>query len=337
MKHITMITLAGALLSTAVSAQTTAYSKPSGYVTHTLKAGQFNLIGLTLHEPVTVSGIFETVNGTSLTDDDVDFDSTLTAGKTYILEITENTADPTMVGVIQEVTSWTGNTLTTPADLDTDGLATGAKYQLRAAKTIADVFGANNEAGLLAATNITSADVVWLPNGSGFDKFYYSPGGGFGGGTAGWKDSSGQESANRPIVYTDAIFIQSRGTEDNELVITGAVKVEGTSLALAGDAFNFLSSTFPAGSTLDNSGLEDGLTQATNITSADVVWMPDGSGGYNKYYYSPGGGFGGGTAGWKDSSGQDAGSTPLTSAIIIQRKGSDTNADLTPPAEYGSL
>ena len=55
--------------------ETTAYTKPSGFVTHTLKAGQFNLIGLTLHDSISVAGKFTTVAGTILTDSNVDFDS----------------------------------------------------------------------------------------------------------------------------------------------------------------------------------------------------------------------------------------------------------------------
>ncbi|MEJ6701512.1 MAG: hypothetical protein QNL01_11165, partial [Akkermansiaceae bacterium] len=157
MKYTTITTLAALLLGTAGAfAQSTAYTMPSGFVTHTLKAGQFNLIGLTLHSPITVSGAFETVSGTTLTDTSVDFTTALTAGKTYILEITENTVDPSLVGTIQEITSWTATMLTTPQDLDADGLAgetavganDGAKYQLRAATTISDVFGATNTAGL---------------------------------------------------------------------------------------------------------------------------------------------------------------------------------------------
>ncbi len=350
MKHTTIATMAALLLGSAgLYAQgtgtTVAYTKPSGFVTHTLKAGKFNLIGLTLHEPIAISGSLDTVSGTTLTDNSVDFTSVLTAGKTYILEIIENPADPSMVGTIQEITSWTATTLTTPQDLGADGLAgetasganDGAKYQLREVRSLHDIFGADNSAGLKASTNISGADVIWLVNGSnGFDKYYYSPGGGLGGGTPGWKNVSGDDAGNPPIVYSDAIFVQSRSAEDINLVITGAVKVSGTALALT-TGFNFVSTTFPVGATLENSGLEVDLKKATNIASADVVWIPNGSGGYTKYFYSPGGGLGGGMPGWKDASGSDVTNVSLTSGIIIQRRGNPVNVKITPPADYNNL
>lgn len=355
MKNITIFTLGAMLVGAAASqAQTTAVTKPSGYVTHTLKAGQFNLIGLTLHEPVIAAGVLEDVvpndNGTPgasspevdddfsvLTDDQVDFGAVLTAGKTYILEITD-AADTSLNGTIQEVTVWDNNTITTPQDLHAEGLRAGDKYQLRAAKTISDIFGATNSAGLKASTNSGGADVVWLSNvGGGFDKIFYSPGGGLGGGNAGWKYVGGGDASNHPVCYTDAVFIRSRSANDKSLVVTGSVKTQSTVLALQ-TGFNFVSVTFPVGATLGNSGLADNLAPGTNSGSADVVWIPNGNGGYEKYFYSPGGGLGGGSAGWKSVSGaENPENTPLTSGMIIRRRGAATNSKLTPPSSYGDL
>jgi hypothetical protein len=84
MKYITITTLAAMLLGTvgAFAVEASAVMKPSGFVVHTLKAGQFNLVGLTLHEPVTVTGSFEALSGTTLTDCEVYFDTSLATGKT---------------------------------------------------------------------------------------------------------------------------------------------------------------------------------------------------------------------------------------------------------------
>ncbi|MGB0775541.1 MAG: hypothetical protein ACPGUY_06820, partial [Akkermansiaceae bacterium] len=185
MKYTKLLTMAAILLGTAgLQAQTTtAHTKPAGFVTHTLKAGQFNLVGLTLHNPVTVSGVLNTVSGTTLTDSDVNFGTALTAGKTYILEIIENANDPTYEGAIQVVTAWSGNTLTTPDDLSA-GLDNQTKYQLRAAATISDVFGATNTAGLQGGASATVADNVYVPTAVGFDIYYYSTGGFVG---VGWR------------------------------------------------------------------------------------------------------------------------------------------------------
>jgi len=137
---LTIVALFLGVSSLMAQDSTTAYTKPSGFVTHTLKAGQFNLIGLTLHKPVTVAGTFTAVSETTLTDSNVDFGSVLTAGKTYILEITD-AADSALNGTIQEITSWSGNAITTPVDLVAYGLSVGDKYQLREVATLQQIFG----------------------------------------------------------------------------------------------------------------------------------------------------------------------------------------------------
>ena len=317
------------LFVASASAQSAAYSKPAGFVTHTLKAQQLNLIGLTLHEPVVYSGSFDAVEGLALRDSNADYDATLISDSSYVLEIVDNPTDPSLNGVIQVITDWTAQEITTTADLAGDGLAAGAEYNLRAPKTISDVFGSSNSAGLTAGANMASADVIWLHNGLGFDKFYYSEGGGFGGGEAGWKDHSGADAGDYPIIYTDAVIIQNKALTDKKLVVSGVVKTKAVTLALMEGKFNFISSTFPVGSTLGNSGLEVDLVAGPDKVSSDVVWMPNDEGGYDQYYYS--------TEGWKDVQDQPASETLLTSGIIIERIGDNANAKLTPPEAYNDL
>jgi hypothetical protein len=324
-----LVILCSTFFVASASAQSVAYSKPAGFVTHTLKAEQLNLIGLTLHEPVVYSGSFDEVEGLILRDINADYDAALTSGNSYVLEIVDNPTDPSLNGVIQVITDWTTQEITTTDDLTGDGLVAGAKYNLRAPKTISDVFGSSNSAGLTAGANMASADVIWLHNGVGFDKFYYSEGGGFGGGEAGWKDDSGADAGDFPIIYTDAVIIQNKALTDKKLVVSGVVKTKAVTLALMEGKFNFISSTYPVGSTLGNSGLEADLVGGVDKDSSDVVWMPNDEGGYDQYYYS--------TEGWKDAEGQPASETLLTSGIIIERIGDNANAKLTPPEAYNDL
>ena len=324
-----LVLLCSMFFVASASAQSVAYSKPAGFVTHTLKAQQLNLIGLTLHEPVVYSGSFDAVEGLALRDSNADYDATLISDSSYVLEIVDNPTDPSLNGVIQVITDWTAQEITTTADLAGDGLTAGAKYNLRAPKTISDVFGSSNSAGLTAGANMASADVIWLHNGLGFDKFYYSEGGGFGGGEAGWKDHSGADAGDYPIIYTDAVIIQNKALTDKKLVVSGVVKTKAVTLALMEGKFNFISSTFPVGSTLGNSGLEADLVAGPDKVSSDVVWMPNDEGCYDQYYYS--------TEGWKDVQDQPASETLLTSGIIIERIGDNANAKLTPPEAYNDL
>jgi len=323
-----LVILCSTFFVASASAQSVAYSKPAGFVTHTLKAQQLNLIGLTLHEPVVYSGSFDAVEGLALRDSNADYDANLISGSSYVLEIVDNPTDPSLNGVIQVITDWTTQEITTTDDLTGDGLVAGAKYNLRAPKTISDVFGSSNSAGLTAGANMASADVIWLHNGVGFDKFYYSEGGGFGGGEAGWKDDSGADAGDFPIIYTDAVIIQNKALTDKKLVVSGVVKTKAVTLALMEGKFNFISSTYPVGSTLGNSGLEVDLVAGPDKVSI-VVWMPNDEGGYDKYYYS--------TEGWKDEQGQPASETPLTSGIIIESIDYNANAKLTPPEAYNDL
>jgi len=324
-----LVILCSTFFVASASAQSVAYSKPAGFVTHTLKAQQLNLIGLTLHEPVVYSGSFDEVEGLILRDSNADYDANLIGGSSYVLEIVDNPTDPSLNGVIQVITDWTAQEITTTEDLTGDGLAAGAKYNLRAPKTISDVFGSSNSAGLTAGANIASADVIWLHNGLGFDKFYYSEGGGFGGGEAGWKDHGGSDAGDYPIIYTDAVIIQNKALVDKKLVVSGVVKTKAVTLALMEGKFNFISATFPVGSTLGNSGLKVDLVAGPDKVSSDVVWIPNDEGGYDQYYYS--------TEGWKDAQDQPASETLLTSGIIIERIGNNANAKLTPPEAYNDL
>ena len=340
---IPLTTIAAIAASGAVSAQTPAYSKPSGYVTETLKGdGAFNLIGLTLHQPPIASGTLTGVTSTKVTDSNLNFTTLLTAGASYILQFKSGAQD----GGIQVITNWgtaSGNAtgdLVVPDNVLSMGVAQGNSYELRPAATISSLFGSANEAGFLAGSILT-ADVIWLPNSTGgFSKFYYSPASSFPVTiAAGWKDSSGAAAPNQPIVYTDAILIQRRGTGDLKLVLTGQVKTNKTQVFAAGSQFSYVSSIFPVGTTLATSGLEASLNSGSILT-ADVIWMQNTARtGYDKFYYSPASSFPVViAAGWKNSSGGDAGSQPLTSGLIIQRRGTtNTTAPITPPTSYSGL
>jgi hypothetical protein len=321
--HLLLLFLSSSVISG--SAQSVAYSKPAGFVTHTLKPQQLNLIGLTLHEPVIYAGVFDSVDGNTLGDSDAQFDTTLSSGSSYVLEIVNNPTDKSLNGVIQVITNWESKELTTHANLAVENLDVGASYKLRAPKTISDVFGPSNSAGLTAGANIASADVIWLHNGVGFDKFYYSEGGGFGSRDAGWKNDKGADSGSFPIIYTDAVIIQSKATLEKRLVISGVIKTKAVSVALIEGKFNFISSTYPVGSTLGNSGLEAHLGEG----SLDVIWIPNEDGGYGKYSYNG--------ESWVDGNDGDASNIALTSGIIIERVGMNANAKLTPPETYNDL
>lgn len=354
MKYTTITTLTALLLaSVSASAQQPeeAFSKPSGFVTHALKAGQFNLIGLTLHEPIAVSGAFEggvsNDNGTPgagpveisddysvMTDDQINFDSSLISGKAYILEIIE-ASNPALVGTIQEVSQWTGSTITTGNDIVSSGIVGGDKYQIRATATLASVFGAQNTSGLLGGDSSALSDNIYIQTDQGFDVYYYSTGGFFG---VGWRKvgASSADVSNQELFLTDGFYIFRTANTDLDIVLTGSVKVVNTDLAIT-KKYTIVSGVFPVGSTLSSSKLKDTINGGDSSALADNILVQNSAGGFDYYYYSTGGFFG---VGWRkvgDSS-IDHANTDLPSAFIVSRVGNENfNLRLNKPDGYEGL
>ena len=324
--------VAGSLSFLAGSAfSQSAVSGAGGYETLTINAGKFNVLGLRLHEPQVVSGTFDSQTDTSLTDNDVDFSELLTDGKTYLVEITGATS---WEGTVIEVDSWSGGDLT---GLDSLGAEAATDYTIRAAKTIGDVFGADNSAGLTGSATAapSEASIIYVPNGSGFTQVFYSTLDGF----SGWLDAGTfADATDMPLNYVDALVVHEKGGADLSLVVTGMVKTSSTNLPV-GDAFTYLGTAYPAGSTLGNSGLENSVTGSAAATpsEADTVYLPKAdASGFDRYFFSTLDGF----AGWLNAdtfaSGADI---ELTSGIIIDQNGTgaDFNAPVAPPAYYADL
>jgi hypothetical protein len=334
---IPLTALAALVASSTAFAQTPAFSKPSGYVTETFKPGQFSLFGLTLNNASIASGTITAISSSSVSDSTKNFTNLLTAGQTYVFEITR--PGSTALGSFAEVTTWTGAALTTtPTNLTLLGAAVGDTYTLRKASTIADVFGATNQAGLLQG-NSNTADVIWISDGAGVLTRYYYANAQPPAITAGWRRIGGgnTNAANIPILSADGVILQRRGLTDLTLVHTGEVKTIRTSYAITTNAFNYIGGSFPVGSTLASSGLQGQVT-AGNTNTADIVWVPNGLGGYTRYYFAtaqpPAI-----TAGWRSIGGgnTDRSTVPLTSGIIIQRRGATSNMTISPPASYSNL
>ncbi len=320
--------VAGSLSFLAGSAfSQSAVSGAGGYETLTINAGKFNVLGLRLHEPQVVSGTFDANTGDSLTDNDVNFTDVLTAGKRYLVEIADS-------GTVIEVDAWSGSDLTGLAGVEA---ADASDYTIRAAKTIGDVFGADNSAGLSSSPNAdpSEASVIYVPNGSGFTQVFYSTLGGF----SGWLDAGTfADATDMPLNYVDGLIVNEKGANDISLVVTGMVKTTSTNLPVS-DAFTYLGTAYPVGATLGNSGLSDSVGGSANAdpSEADTVYLPKAdASGYDQYFFSTLAGF----DGWLNSSTfAGAADVELTSGIIISQNGTGEafNATVTPPAFYADL
>lgn len=326
--------LAGVTALTAIGAATAQdnVTKPVGFRTETLKAGVFNLISNELTEAVSAAGTLTAVAGAVVTDDNADFSTTLAGDETWVLQITEGD----VAGLISEVASVDSATsLTLADDAGAAGVAAGNAYEIRAAKTLSDIFGAANEVGLATGATDANSDVVWVPDGAGgFTRYFFKTGGL---GAGGWSQIGGAPGAagNTPIVYTDAFFVQRKAGTDIDLVLVGHVPTRAVTLALI-QGFNFVSRVAVVGQTINTSGLADSMQSGPTDANADVLWNADGAGGYLRYFIKQGGLGANGPTQVGGAPGA-AGDTPLSSGVIIQRKGEATNADLKLPDFFADL
>ncbi|MEC9037767.1 MAG: hypothetical protein VX588_13170 [Verrucomicrobiota bacterium] len=300
-------TLLGILATMGVVSAQTATTKPVGYHTETAKGNSFTLMGVNVGNAIAAAGEFDADDAT---DNDADFTALLDDGVSYTVQnITTG-----------ESASVNGRDATT---LDTDlAVSSGDSYEVRADVTVGSLFGAANEAGL-GAGNATTADVIWIPTGDGFAQVFYDDGKGFPPRPAGWRaiGAGGADQAGTAVPFTAGIFVQRRAADDLDIVFVGHVRTEATSFGV-GTGFNFLNRVLPVGVALDDTGLEAFIAKG-NSGSGDLVWSPDGNGGYAQYYYTDGGGFPPQSAGWKAVGAGDAdkGAETLGSGYAIQRKG----------------
>jgi len=338
MKRIAILALLAASAVSTSFGQAT--SKAVGFVTLNLQTGN-NFVGFSLQPSSAFTGAFTVsptdrthifLSNTTITDDLFNG-----ANGTHVIEIT--TAGATQGTNTQVVdTIGTGSEVILQDALPA-GVADGSSITIWKLRTLGDAFGATNSAGLTAGSSST-ADLIMIPNGSGYDQYFYSSGGIIG---AGWRkvgaSPANTNQVNVPLYYTDGFLIQARSSKS--VTITGEVKTGKTQLVLE-TGNNFVVNLCPVnaggttpsseGRTLGNSGLYNataqGLTAGTS-NSADLVLIWNGT-GYAQYFYSSGGIIG---AGWRligaSPANSDKSSTALPDgAYIVLRRGAPTTIQL---------
>ena len=292
-----------------VSAQDSAVTKPVGYHTETILGDAFTLLGINVGNAVAAAGDFD---ADSAQDDDVDFTTLLTDGTPY-------TVQNTTTGESAAITEWDANTLTSALG----NISSGDSYEIRADATVASIFGANNEAGL-GEGGATSADVIWIPQADGsFRLIYRNAGNPAFGVPAAWNEvGEAGDQSGATIPFDAGIFIQRRQAGSIDIVFVGHVRTSDTTLNLFADQFNFVNRVLPVGITLGESGIADSPNwKKGGATTADVIWLPDGSGGYATYYYNPGNPAFGVAAAWnRTGAAGDQSSVELTAGYAIQKR-----------------
>lgn len=342
MKLTSLTFLAVAAACGLASAQTTAYTTPVGYTTQTMKPSVFNNVGFNIVTPSLAAGAISDItnSGLTLTDSQANFNTALVAGKMHTVEISSGPS----VGYVFEFTSWTNTTINLVSAIP--GLQIGDKYIVRQSRTLQGLFPSG--APLTgAALNPTNADVVWVPNGSGGYTQYWYKTSATQGAIGWWTTVDGttrgvQVTSDVPLLYTDCLLVQRKTGLDQNLVLTGDVKKTPTIPYILTN-FNRVSINPPVGLTLFSGGFyPDNFTGAAlTPTNADVLWVPDGLGGYTQYWYKTSA-TQGAIGWWTTVDGTTRGvnvtvDVDLPPGCLIQRKSTPKFMKIAVPSSYSNL
>ncbi len=306
-------------------------SAPAGFTTVQIagatlsQSPAFSYIGITMMEAVSYEGTVGVSQTRTISDPlagwaDHQFNGV--NGEFYI-EIVSGPNAGVTADIVE--TNAYAKTLITDDDLSSL-LAGGENYRIRKHRTLGDIFGRNNEAGMNGGATVSGADEirVFNPVTQTFITYYYKTGG-FGG--LGWRATTDAVTdASGSKLYPDqGVIIKRKTPGASKLVLKGAVKT-GPTVVPVGTGTNLVANVYPAGTlTLGNSGLRSsddttGIAGGSSVSTADEVRIFDGT-AFRTYFYKTGG-FGG--TGWRDTTNAliDASMTvvPASSSIFVIRK-----------------
>lgn len=282
----------------------------------------YSYLGVNMVSPASYQGTVTSKGASSIVDGQADWtdDQFNGANGEFYLEIVSGP----MAGLTTDILGTNAATKTLTTDEDLSSVLTGGeKFKIRKHRTIGDVFGKNNEAGLRANTAVSSSDEVRVfnPVTQSFLAYYYNSSSG------GWRSSMDTTAdASGTKLYADqGVCIARKVVGDLTLIVTGAVKT-GPTIIPIGTNSNLAANVYPAGTlTLGNCGLytgnpATGLAAAGKLSNADEVQIWNGS-SFRRYFYKNSGS---GGIGWRVSSNirTDASGTqiPAGSSIYVIRK-----------------
>ena len=260
-----------------------------------------------------------------MTDNLLNFSAILDSNTPYVVELIGGPMD----GKVLDLITFSDHTLTVAETLPA---ASFILYQIRAVPRLSEVINPQDMA-TVDDFNPDHGDLVLIPSGGGqFDEYFYSSHSGH----AGFFNATTGLPEDPLLHYIQSSYYLRRGTSPFVLVVTGQVKSKNTLLAVT-DTFNYVGSAYPTG-TLGDTGLEDFLKPG-DPTTADIIWLQDPSGQYERYYYSDGTYAWG--VGWRlvdappGYEDADQKNVWIYSGMIIQRRAATPyDALLTPPYYY---
>jgi hypothetical protein len=263
--HITHSLLAAAAACSLANAQTTAYTTPVGYITHTVAPAGANpaaetYLSASLVEPNVYAGVTLSATANTLNFSGTSVPATLDA--TYVLEITSGPSE----GWWSTVISSTSSTIVLN---DNFPIATPTAVSVRKHSTLQTFLG-NNTPGFVTFNGIDPSDEVqvWDPITQGTIPFAYISGPDLADPNypdGAWWDLGNSAIANDyPIVPGSSVRIKRIG---NQLTFTstGTVKTTKTQVDLYIN-YNWIGTPLAVGGTLDAMSFNTQLIQFDGVS-----------------------------------------------------------------------
>lgn len=287
--------------SNSINAQSVS-TVPVGYVTLTVKGtgGQgsaaYSYLGVPMHHPANVRTAITAKADNSLTSANAGWTVDAFANTHYVMIMSG-----AHTGKSTTIIANTADTLTTADDISAV-LNGNESIAVHKYTTIADVFGAANEAGLNGSDGPGTSDNILIQTSSNsFSNYYYKNSGIFGG--TGWRSSASNsiDASGAIIPYGAGIIVVRRETADLSITVSGSVFPDDAVTPVEA-GYNWKSASIPVDVTLAGffgATNEAGLDGGDGPGTADNILAFDASGNITTYYYKDSGVFGG--TGWRSS------------------------------------
>jgi uncharacterized protein (TIGR02597 family) len=325
---LSLVLIAGAQTSSSpVASEIAGFTSFEVPGTTTPGTPQLSLKSIGLVRPIEYQGIAEKIRAVTLTDSEAVWTQdqfnpvkAKIGTSTHYVELTTGPLAGALFDILR--TDAKRKTLTlaqvVPAKA---GLKVG--FRIREYWTLASLFGAANDIGLVAGAE-NEADQIWIYNGKSYDKYFYS----LGEAGLGWRRVGGgtKDEASRKL-YPDDGLIMIRGADSTaSTLIKGVVKTDRMLIPVR-RKYNLVANISQTPLTLSSSQLytgnaATGLRAGATAVTADNVILHNGS-GYDIYYYQKSVRNG---TGWRLSSDplSDVGAISIAQggAFAIQRRGS---------------
>ena len=264
-----------------------AYSDIVGYMKISIPAGKASLVSFPLGGAPVTAGLFSGKSGNVLSTSAAlsSLPGTLLNSSSEAIYYAEITSVNNQ-GRILEIVGKSSASITVG---DSSGITGNETFVIKKFTTIADVFGAQNSAGLKGGDSVANADVVWaVVSGAWKQYFFYDDG--FAGeiDPLQWQTtgSTSDKSDTRIDPDQGLLIVRSPGA-NRDVTIVGTVKSTATIAPIITGA-QIITNTYPIDKTLGTLDLNTGnastgLVSGDSVATSDVLYKLE-NGAWKQYF-----------------------------------------------------